>query len=390
MTPPEEHVDDNLPLGLPKAGDVVAEKYRVERVIGRGAMGVVYAAQHELLRQRVALKLLLPEVAADDEAVRRFINEARAAARIKDEHVAGVMDVGKTDAGVVYMVLEYLDGKDLGEVLAERGKLPQTEVVDYVLQALVAIAEAHGAGIVHRDLKPGNLFLTQKGGQPHVKVLDFGISKVQGNSPHSRSLTKTSALLGSPGYMSPEQVRSAKYVDARSDIWSIGVILYRLLTDTPPFDGETVGAVFAAILEQSPQPVRALVPEVSPELDRVVLRCLERKPDARWQSVAELAAALAPLASEDGARSAERVSRAPRPISTPPPQEAPKLVTPVRPVAPPPPSPNPVRSERRIERPARLSPPPPPPPKSFPVPPLVLALVLGVVSCVVVYLLLRR
>jgi serine/threonine protein kinase len=295
--------------GLPEPGDLIAGKYRVERLLGKGGMGAVFAAQHELLQQRVAVKLLLTELAGGAESVSRFLNEARAAARIQNENVARVMDVGTQENGLPYIVMEYLEGSDLSQVLEQRGSVSVTDAVDYVLQALEAIAQAHVLGIVHRDLKPANLFLARRQDQSvMVKVLDFGISKATNPlSGGSGAMTSTKALLGSPYYMSPEQLRSSKNVDARADIWSIGVILYELVTGSLPFVGENLGELFAAILEQEAPPIRAKRPDVSPEFDQVVLHCLQRKAEHRFANVAELATALAPFSPVRGAYSLQRI-----------------------------------------------------------------------------------
>jgi serine/threonine-protein kinase len=289
-----------LTLELPNPGDLVDGKYRIVRPIGKGGMGAVYVAYHELLRHEVALKMLLPEVAKNQEAVSRFVREARAVARLKNAHVATVMDIGTLASGSAYMAMEYLEGQDLETMLGERGPLPVAEATDYVLQALEGIAHAHALGIIHRDLKPANLFVMRRyDGAPVVKVLDFGIAKATRTVPIGASVsTSTSGnkLLGSPLYMSPEQVRSSKAADVRVDIWAIGVTFYRLLTNRSAFDGESIGALFAAILEDTPPPPSAHRPDVPPELDRAILRCLERKPDARWQSAGELARAIAPHA----------------------------------------------------------------------------------------------
>ena len=281
--------------GLPQPGDLLAGKYRVERMIGRGGMGVVYCAEYEMLAQRVAIKLLLAEIVGIPEAVQRFHNEARAAAQIQSEHVARVMELGTLDTGVPFMVMEYLEGDDLGQLLEKRGPLPAIEAVDHALQALEAIALAHARGIVHRDLKPANLFLARRtDGSTIVKVLDFGISKATNPlSPGSGGMTSTKAMLGSPYYMSPEQLRSSKSVRAQTDIWSMGVILHELLTGSVPFRGENMGELFAAILEQPPAPVRTRRPDVDPDLEQIILRCLERNPAQRYASAAELSQALA-------------------------------------------------------------------------------------------------
>ena len=206
-------------------GQILAGKFQIERVLGRGGMGVVVAAQHLQLGQLVALKFLLPEALRNPEVTERFLREARAAVRLKSEHVGRVIDVGTLDDGAPYLVMEYLEGQDLDSFREEHERLPVAQVVSFVLQASEAIAEAHSIGIIHRDLKPANLFLTVRAdGSPTVKVLDFGIAKATEGS-EDFSLTKTATVMGSPAYMSPEQLRSARDVDARSDIWAIGVIL---------------------------------------------------------------------------------------------------------------------------------------------------------------------
>ena len=212
-------------------GDVVAGKYRVERIIGAGGMGVVVAARHLQLDQTVALKFMTHRTPAGDE---RFSREARAAARLKSEHAAKVHDVGALDNGTPYMVMEYLEGNDLHALLSAEGALPIDLAVGYVMQACEAIGEAHAHGIVHRDLKPHNLFLTTGvGGRPKIKVLDFGISKTQDDET---TLTRSSDIIGTPVYMAPEQLRSSKDVDARADIWALGAMLYELVTGRLPFE----------------------------------------------------------------------------------------------------------------------------------------------------------
>jgi serine/threonine protein kinase len=283
---------------LPAPGDLIAGKYRVERLIGQGGMGAVFAAQHEILLQRVALKLLLAQYAREPDSVARFLNEARAMARIQDEHVARVMDVGTLEDGTAYMVLEYLEGMDLAKLVESRGPLPLVEAIDYTVQALEALGAAHRIGIVHRDIKPSNLFLTRRpNGSNSVKLLDFGISK--GANPfeaQGSALTSTGAVMGSPMYMSPEQVRNSKDVDPRTDIWSLGVVLYELLAGVPPFNGATLGEILASIIEAEVPPL-AKREDVPPAFEAVLLRCMARKPSQRFASVAELASALQPFAS---------------------------------------------------------------------------------------------
>jgi hypothetical protein len=282
---------------LPKAGDVVAGKYRIEKIVGEGGMGVVYAAHHLMLDQRVALKLLLLDSPHGEETVERFVREARAAARMRSEHVVRVTDAGALESGLPFLVMEYLNGCDLAELLRLEGPMRPEDVADTVLQVLAALAEAHAAGIIHRDLKPANLYLALRDdGTNIIKILDFGISKQKTERSQWKELTGK-AVLGTPHYMSPEQLRSSKNVDARADIWSLGVVIHELLTGQLPFDGDGAGEVFAAILEQTPAPVRALRPELAETWDAILTRCLTRLPDSRFADVAELAHAVVPLGS---------------------------------------------------------------------------------------------
>jgi serine/threonine-protein kinase len=293
-------------------GSVLDSKFRVERVLGRGGMGIVVAATHLQLARRVALKLLLPEVCTRADAVDRFLREARAAVQIQSEHVARVTDVGKLSSGEPYMVMEYLDGSDLGQVLRARGTLPVMEAVDYVLQACEAIAEAHGLGIVHRDLKPANIFLTRRADRSAlIKVLDFGISKaLQGGIlAESASATASAVIMGSPQYMSPEQTISSRDVDIRTDIWSLGMILHELLTGSPMFAAESPTAVLIMISTAPTIPLRTLRPDAPAELERVLLRCLEKDRTRRFVDVAAFARAIGPFASDIGRASVERIAR---------------------------------------------------------------------------------
>jgi serine/threonine-protein kinase len=291
-----------------REGDVLAGKYRIERVLGIGGMGVVVAATHLQLDQKVALKFLLPDAMENKDVVARFAREARAAAKIQSEHVERVIDVGTLETGSPYMVMEYLQGRDLSDVLAERKVFPAEEAVGFVLQACEAIAEAHAASIVHRDLKPANLFLAERADKRSiVKVLDFGISKSSGKGEDA-SLTKTSSIMGSPLYMSPEQMVSSKHVDARCDVWALGIILYEFVTGSPPFVAETVTEIIAQILQLPAKPPHE-VNGINPELSQAILRCIEKDPAKRYQNVGELAAALSPFAPKAQRNTAERVSR---------------------------------------------------------------------------------
>ncbi|MFO0572282.1 MAG: serine/threonine-protein kinase, partial [Polyangiaceae bacterium] len=297
---------------VPRTGDLIAEKYIVERVLGMGGMGLVLAAKHTTLRQPVAIKLLLSEALASEEARRRFVREARAAGGIKSEHVARVRDFGTLESGAPYLVMEYLDGVDLKQRLAEHGPLPISDAVDYVLQASEALCEAHNAGIVHRDLKPANLFLTAHAdGSALIKVLDFGISKAAcfDSVGHNADLTRTDAVLGSPVYMSPEQVRSPRDVDLRTDIWGIGAVLFELLAGMPPFDADNVAMLGARIVMDPPRSLREARPDVPAALEAVVLKCLEKVPANRYRSIADFAHALGEFAPEGAQLSLQRISR---------------------------------------------------------------------------------
>ncbi|HEV7558639.1 MAG TPA: serine/threonine-protein kinase, partial [Kofleriaceae bacterium] len=221
-------------------GSVFAGKYRVERILGQGGMGVVVQATHLQLNQPVAIKFLLPEVMRNEQVVQRFLREAQAAVRLRSEHVARVLDVGALDNGAPYMVLEYLDGMDLSALA--RHQLTIGQIVDLMLQACEGLAEAHAMGIVHRDIKPANFFITRgTDGVQLLKVLDFGISKAMQDPSTDNNLTATSMVMGTPAYMSPEQIKSARSVDLRSDIWSLGVVLYELFQGVQPFQADTFG-----------------------------------------------------------------------------------------------------------------------------------------------------
>jgi serine/threonine-protein kinase len=237
------------------------------------------------------------------------MREARAAARIKSEHVAKVSDVGTLPDNTPYIVMEYLEGADLADTLAQRGPFSADEAIELVLQACEALAEAHSLGIVHRDLKPANLFLTHRAdGTPSVKVLDFGISKVtQGTSQAEAALTHTTTIMGSPLYMSPEQIRATRTVDLRSDIWSLGVILYELLAGEAPFLGTTLPDISVKIAVEPPPPLRAKRPDLSGILEAVILKCLEKDRENRFRTLGDFSLALLDLAPPRARVSIDRV-----------------------------------------------------------------------------------
>mgnify|MGYP000125460384 CR=1 FL=1 len=280
-----------------QVGETLLGKYRIERVLGQGGMGVVLATRHTQLNELFALKMMLPEALAHPGAAERFVREAQACARLKGEHIARVHDVGTLENGAPYMVMEYLSGEDLGQILQNRGALSVEETAFYVYQACEAIAEAHANGIIHRDLKPSNLFLTQRpNGTPCVKVLDFGISReINAADRVGPNLTKTGTAMGSPVYMPPEQMANAKSSDARSDIWSLGVILYELVTGNLPFCAELMTEIVTKVLVENPVPPSQVRPGIAPTFDTVIMRCLDKQPKNRYQSVAELMRALRPF-----------------------------------------------------------------------------------------------
>jgi len=325
-------------------GQLVAGKYIVERLLGQGGMGQVVQARHAQLAQRVAIKVLHPSAQGNAETHARFLREARTAATLSSEYIARVFDVGLLPSGSPFMVMEHLDGVDLAEILATRGPLPVVEVIDDIAQACVGLAEAHAAGIVHRDLKPSNLFLVQQtDGSTRIKILDFGVAKApetvgpritQIHAAHAAPVsassplhTATAGTLGSPHYMAPEQFESARDVDARADIWALGVILYQLLTNRLPFEADSFDALFVRIASGPPLPLRALRPDVPPGLEALVQACLSLDRQLRPQNVAQLCAALTPFGSAWSFTLAQRTERylgapvsLPRPPAAPPPR----------------------------------------------------------------------
>lgn len=285
---PDADVHDDLNQTGVAVGDVLAGKYKVDQVLGAGGMGVVVRATHQILNSKVAMKFLLPEYVNNSGIVERFLREARAAVSIKNPHVAGVIDVGTLESGSPYIVMEYLQGRDLADVLEAEVYLRDVQRAGkFILQACEGLAAAHANGIVHRDIKPGNLFITNASdGSEQVKVLDFGISK---SGTELNNLTRTGAVMGSPMYMSPEQMRSTRNVDQRSDVWSLGVVAFELLTGRLPYEAETMTELVAMVLEHDPPRTRDLRADIPPALDDAVAGALTKNPDKRYADVGEFA-----------------------------------------------------------------------------------------------------
>ena len=296
--------------GFPAVGEILAGRYQVEKVIARGGMGIVVAAKHIQLGQRVAIKVLFHQSGNAEQSVARFLTEAKASALLKSEHVVKVSDVGTLDNGAPFMVMELLEGADLATVLEQEGKLPVEIAVDFVLQAIEGLAAAHVANIVHRDLKPGNIFRSSRGdGTTIIKVLDFGVSKATSSDVRTvGTVTTTDAVFGSPLYMSPEQMQSATRVDARSDIWSLGVVLFELLTARFPFEAESMAGLAVAIATEEPASLSTYLSNPPAGLDRVIEKCLAKRRDERYCNVAEFAADLESFTVDARAR-VERIQR---------------------------------------------------------------------------------
>jgi serine/threonine-protein kinase len=304
----------------PWVGRVLEGRYRVLHCIGKGGMGAVYLAQHVLIGRKVAIKALHPALASSAETVARFHREALAAAAIGNQHVVDVTDMGQLDGGAYYIVLEYLEGADLGWTVASQGRLSIRRSLAIAVQLCEALSAVHAAGIVHRDLKPENLFLIQRDAQPDfVKVLDFGVCKfhdvgslegLEGLDGKRRRLTATGALVGTPQYMAPEQIEVAGPIDPRADLYAVGAILYFALTGEPPFDALTLPQLFSSVCQSPPPHLSATRPDVSPELDRLVRRALAKRPEQRFADAAQLRAALLPLLAAAEEQSAAQVSEA--------------------------------------------------------------------------------
>jgi serine/threonine protein kinase len=300
-------------------GQTLAEKYRIEELINEGGMGAVYRATHVLMDKTVAIKVLHPALAADDKIVARFSREARAASRISHPHALSVTDFGESENGVVFLVMEYLKGETLKEVIRNEGPLPLPRVVEIIRQVCGALEAAHAEGVVHRDLKSDNIMLIDVGGGDWAKVLDFGIAKIKEKVGQDPALTAPNLIIGTPQYMSPEQCSQAAEIDSRSDIYSLGVILYEMLVGHVPFTGESPTAIMMKHLQEPPPSALEERKDLPASVGRVVMRAMAKRPEDRFQTVSELAeelsaaadegpAAVATVGAETGPSSADRAT----------------------------------------------------------------------------------
>jgi serine/threonine-protein kinase len=292
-------------------GRLVAERYLLGRELGSGAMGTVLAAFDLDLDQEVAIKFISVDDDSREETLERFRREVRVTRYIKSEHVVRVLDTGSLPGGTPFMVMELLEGHSLEAERDLRGVIPVSEAVAYLLPAVEVLAEAHAAGVVHRDIKPANLFLEERAhASRFVKVLDFGVSKSDFElTRSSAAITKTGTIMGSPLYMAPEQLRSSNSVDARADVWSLGAILFELVTGFTAHEGNTVAELCATLLRDPPRPITDFGGNLPPGFAAVVMRCLDPDPARRYPNVAELGAALLPFAP-GGAVHVERARHA--------------------------------------------------------------------------------
>jgi len=303
-------------------GQTIDERYRVEALLGEGGMGLVYRVTHIRLNKPLAIKVLRRENTRDEEVLARFRREAESASAIGNQHIVDISDFGVLEDGSTYFVMECLDGVDLIEAMDLAQRMPEERALHIAVQICEALGAAHDAGIVHRDLKPENVFLTTRDGTPDfVKILDFGIAKVA-NGP--TRLTRKGEVLGTPHYMSPEQCEGED-IDQRTDIYALGVLLYEMLTGHVPHDADTVMGILTKHLYEDPMPPTIRVPQVSKDLERVVMRCLDKNPERRYPTMRELGLDLSRIRSGLGPLGPDTVTLTP----TRPPARPPRRVSPV-------------------------------------------------------------
>lgn len=341
-----EKTDDSL------LGQILADKYRIDERLSAGGMGTVYRGTHVLMDKTVAVKVLRPSLAADEKIVARFSREARAASKISHPHALSVTDFGESENGVVFLVMEYLSGKTLKDLIRDDGPLPLPRAVEILRQVGGALDAAHAEGVVHRDLKSDNIMLLSSSGTDYAKVLDFGIAKIkEPEGTYDPGLTAPDLVIGTPQYMSPEQCSQSPDIDARSDIYSLGVILYEMLVGHVPFTGGSPTAIMLKHLQQPAPSVLAERNDVPEAVGRVVARALEKRPEDRYETVAELvedftiAAGMEPAGVSSSSSSGRLETSTPpstseddldeetlvrrrvtRPMTPPPPPELPSVV----------------------------------------------------------------
>ena len=304
-------------------GDVLAGRFLLERSLGIGGMAQVFRAVDQQLAQTCAIKAMHASLAGNELLVERFVREGRETARIKSPHVVTVMDASTSESGIPFIVMEYLEGLDLARLESERGRLPAADVLSYLGQACQGLEAAHRLGIVHRDVKPQNIFVQQRDGKEMVRLVDFGLARITSTAKgaaKARVLTAVGAMVGTVGYLAPEQVKSSHDVDARTDVWAIGVCLYRLLTGVLPFRGTTEPQVIAGILAQEPEPLTTHRAGAEPMLQAIVSKCLAKSPAARFGSAAELAFALAQIGAIASNAALDATLAAPLPPPPSPPR----------------------------------------------------------------------
>ncbi len=278
----------------------IIDKYKLVRLIGKGGMGAVYEAQHTLVKKKCAVKLLHANLSENDEMVQRMLREAQAAAAIGHHNIVETLDFGATSENICYLVMEYLEGESLGDVLKSKGIMEVGEAVEILIQVLQALQAAHSAGIVHRDLKPENIYIAKgRRGEREIKILDFGISKMLAEDDLGSNLTKTGTVMGTPHYMSPEQAEGAERVTAQTDLWAAGVMLFKMLTGRLPFEGTNYNQVIMKIVIEPPPPLRSLRPDLSEELERILLKSMKRNLEERFQTAADMVEALAPFQQDN-------------------------------------------------------------------------------------------